>query len=246
MRGHSKLGVHTIAMVLTLGGLILAPVRLAAAQSQQSETVQRLVDELRAIVTQGEKRRAADPRFLDELKGLADKYDWPWRRVVFRERFRDGDYARDPSWVVAVGRFWVDAQLGLRTRVEPFTREQPPAQTQSDSQDLFGAVLRELARPKGDDQGSQDQRKAPSTPSEIFTNARIGNAFALRLRLRTVTDIPARIEFGPYQGPARKEGYRLVYHNREGSGPVFELVRLRPWGSSVIFALDRAPRLDDG
>ncbi len=238
-----------IGIILLGAAVVWAMAPPAAAQSQRSESVQKLVDELRGIVARGEERRLADPRFLEELKALAGKYDWPWRRVVFRERFRDGDYSHDPSWSVAEGRFWVDSQLGLRSRVEPYTLKQPrrESQQQSDSaSDLLGTVLREMTRPRNGGDREQSRQRVRSRPAEIFTRQAIGGAFAIRLRLRTISDLPARIEFGPYQGDRRKEGYRLVYNNRDGSGAVFELVRMQSWGSSVIFALDGAPRLDDG
>jgi len=248
-----KIGGSGIAIIL-LGAVVIAAIASpAAAQSQRSESVQKLVDELRGIVARGEQRRLADPRFLEELKGLAGKYDWPWRRVVFRERFRerfrDGDYSHDPAWSVAEGRFWVDSQLGLRSRVEPFTPKKPQEENrqQSDSaSDLFGTVLREITRPKNGGGQDDSPQQVRSMPSEIFTRQAISDAFAVRLRLRTISNLPARIEFGPYRGDQRKEGYRIVYNNREGSGPVFELVRMQPWGSSVVFALEGAPRLDDG
>jgi hypothetical protein len=249
MTGYLKIGGSGIGIVL-LGAAVLASVGFpVAAQNQRSETAQKLVDELRGIVARGERRRLADPRFLEELKALAGKYDWPWQRVVFRERFQDGDYRYNPSWSVAAGRFWVDSLLGLRTRVTPMARKEPreKSQQQSDvASDLLGTVLRELTRPKNSARRDDSQQQAGSTPSEIFTRQAIGNAFAVRLRLRTVSNLAARIEFGPYRGERRQEGYRLVYNNREGGGPVFELVRMQPWGSSVVFALDRAPRLDDG
>lgn len=228
----------------------------AAAQDRPSESVQKLVDELRAAIARGEERRVADPRFLGDLKALANKYDWPWRRTVFRDRFRDGDYNRDPVWSVAQGRFWVDRDLGLRSVVEPAAQGSGAAQPQDSQQqgqsdstmDLFGTVLREMTRPPEDRERSGAQpapaEPGPTAPAEIFISRTIGNAFALRLEFRTLSEMPARLEVGPYQGDARGEGYRLVYVNR--GGPAMEIVRLRPWGSSVVHALDQAPRLDDG
>lgn len=249
MRGYLKSGGLSIGIVLLAAAGVVAKAVPASAQGQRSETVQRLVDELRGLVTRGEKRRVADPRFLGELRALARKYDWPWRRVVFQERFKDGDYTYNPAWTVAQGRFWVDSRLGLRTTVEPFERptETSRPQQQSDTTDIFGAVLREMTRPR---EGEADSRREPerrvaSTPSEIFTRGTIANGFALRLRLRTLSNLPARFEVGPYQGEDRKGGYRLIYHNRNGA-TVIELVRMRPWGSSVVYTQEKAPMLDDG
>ena len=169
MRGHLKSGGLATGIVLLSAAAFVVGVVPASAQGQRSETVQRLVDELRGLITRGEKRRSADPRFLGELNALAQKYDWPWRRVVFRERFKDGDYTRDPSWWVGHGRFWVDGQLGLRTTVEPFERPKETSQPQqkSESTDLFGSVLREMTRPQGGETQTrrEPERRVPSTPS---------------------------------------------------------------------------------
>lgn len=249
MAGYMKIGRLGIIGILVCAALAAAASVPAAAQGRQSERVQRLVDELRGIVARGERRRLADPRFLEELKALAGRYDWPWRRVVFRDRFEDGDYTNDPSWSVAAGRFWIDSQLGLRSRVEPFSREESTQERgrQSDSaSDLFGSVLREMTRPQDGDRRDDTRRRDRSAPAEIYTRQEIGDAFAVRLRLRTISNLPARIEFGPYQGDRREEGYRIAYSNSDRRGPVFELVRLQPWGSSVVFSVDKAPRLDDG
>lgn len=249
MRGYLKSGGLAIGIVFLAAASVVVAAVPASAQGQRSETVQRLVDELRGLITRGEKRRVADPRFIGELKALAQKYDWPWRRVVFREMFQDGDYTRNPSWSVAQGQFWVDGQLGLRTTVEPFERPKETSQPkrQQESTDLFGTVLRELTRPREGETESrrQPERRVPSTPSEIFTRGTIANAFALSLRFRTVSNLPARIEVGPYQGETRKGGYRLIYYNRSGAR-VIELVRMRPWGSSVVYSHEKAPMLDDG
>jgi hypothetical protein len=249
MRGYLKSGRLAIGVAMLAAASVMFGAVPASAQEQRSETVQRLVDELRGLITRGDKRRMADPRFLGELKALAQKYDWPWRRVVFRERFRDGDYTRDPAWRVGHGQFWVDGQLGLRTTVEPFERpkEKPQPQQKSKSIDLFGAVMREMTRPQGGETQSRQQpeRRVASTPSEIYTRGTIANGFALKLRLKTVSNLPARFEVGPYQGQDRKEGYRLIYYNRKGA-TVIEMVRMRPWGSSVVYTQQKAPILDDG
>ncbi len=249
MRGYLKSGGLAIGIIVLAAACVVAGAVPASAQGQRSETVQRLVDELRGLITRGEKRRVADPRFLGELKALAEKYGWPWRRVVFREKFRDGDYTRDPAWWVGHGQFWVDGQLGLRTTVEPFepVKETSQPRQKSESTDLFGAVLREMTRPREGEAESrrEPERRVPSTPSEIYTRGTIANGFAISLRLRTLSKLPARLEVGPYQGRDRKEGYRLIYHNRDGAA-VIEMVRMRPWGSSVVYTRQNAPVLDDG
>jgi hypothetical protein len=78
-----------------------------------------LVDELRALIEEASRAGAADPLFLPDLRGLANRYDKPWpQRLVFDD-FGDGDYARSPAWAVASGTFSVQAYRELESRTEP-------------------------------------------------------------------------------------------------------------------------------
>jgi hypothetical protein len=81
---------------------------------------------------------------------------------------------------------------------------------------------------------------------EISTALRISNSFAVKLQM-TSRGKPAegsRLEFGPYQGRERNQGYRLVYS--PGNKPAFMLVRVAPGRSSVIEVYDQSVNLEDG
>jgi hypothetical protein len=54
----------------------------------------------------------------------------------------------------------------------------------------------------------------------------------------------SRLEFGPYQGRERNQGYRLVY--TPGSKPAFSLHRVAPGRSSTIEVYDQLVNLEDG
>ena len=249
-------GLFRVVLVLA-GVLLVAPLPgRVAAQTADNEAVQGMVDELRGIVDQGERYRSADPRFLEDLRRLARKYDWPWRRVVLDETFADGDYTHNPSWTVASGRFWIDRQLGLRSVVEAA----PPAaaagggqpsqeSTQRDpALDLFGAVLRGMTQPRdGTEGGSGTSAGAQAGPAaaEIHTAQPFANAFAVTVRLRTLRAMPSRLEIAAYQGADRAVGYRLRYGN--DGRPTLELARRTAYGTSTIyFAAEGVPPIDDG
>ena len=44
----------------------------------------KLLDELNGLVDEAERGRAADPRFLRDLRDLARRYAWPWPRLSIR------------------------------------------------------------------------------------------------------------------------------------------------------------------
>ena len=96
--------------------LILLSLPLTA-QASDSEKLQAMVDELRALTDKARNQRAADRWLINSMDDLAARYDWPWRRKLLMEDFSDGNYNRNPAWQVISGQFWVDRRLGLRSQV---------------------------------------------------------------------------------------------------------------------------------
>ncbi len=72
-----------------------------------ADQVQELVDALRRLVDEAEQARAADPRFLSDLRALANRHDRHWQTRLLSEDFRDGDFTRNPAWVRHSGKFEV-------------------------------------------------------------------------------------------------------------------------------------------
>jgi hypothetical protein len=96
------------------------------------------------------------------------------------------------------------------------------------------------------------ERRESATPAplpsaaEISTALRISNAFAVKLQMtsRGRSADGSRLEFGPYQGSERNQGYRLVY--TPGSKPAFSLNRIAPGRSSDVEVYDQSVNLEDG
>ncbi|MBF0335315.1 MAG: hypothetical protein HQL40_16990 [Alphaproteobacteria bacterium] len=231
--------------------LVLA-VTPAAAQQRGDQAVSQMADQLQALIEEARRNRSADPRFLEQLTQLAQSHSWPWRAAVLQETFQDGDFTRNPAWVVASGDFWVDRQLGLRTVVEPGRQTAQLPQGQGQGQqgapgEVFGQVVGELLRRQlGDGQQQQQQQRQATAPArggigEIYTPQPFPNPFALRLRLAALSP-SGRLEIGPYQGADRASGYRLAMVPDQG----IEVLRMRPGGSAVIEQHAGATGLADG
>jgi len=90
-----------------------APATMAVAKAKErpGEEVQALVDSLREVTLEIERRGAADRWVLERLRGLVRQYYWPWRYTIMEDNFADGDYTADPSWTVVAGQFFVDARV---------------------------------------------------------------------------------------------------------------------------------------
>lgn len=157
--------------------------------------------------------------------------------TVLEDDFSDGNYNYNPPWTVHSGSFQVKGGM-LRSQVAAATQ----ASNEVSPEDFGKAILRNVLN-----SALGGQAMAPAaqqnTQAEISTAARMANAFRVQLRLKSQRD-DGRIIFGPYQGGARNDGYRLAYAS--GDRPSFELVSLTSRGVRVVDSSDRMINLEDG
>ncbi|MFQ5356396.1 MAG: hypothetical protein ACE5DY_07930, partial [Mariprofundaceae bacterium] len=225
--------------------LILAVVSLAvfcmpalAAQPGQNNTTQNLINELNRLIQQGERDRLASPGFLDQLRGVSRQYNWPWKKTVLFDDFRDGNFTQNPRWINQGGDFWI-VREGLRTQFKGV--QSTPAQGNQGTKDaLLGLLLDQVIK-----DGAQG---TTATQADIFTDARTGNAVAVTLELSSSTQKQTRghLEWGltgTGQAPG-SAGYRLVYYT--GTKPALELQRIARGRTSIIEAYERGNLLEDG
>ncbi len=233
---------------LVISLALLVAVSGAAAQSSRyapiagGERTQKLIDELSTLIDEAERARAADPRFLYDLRDLIRKYDRPWRTEILRDDFRDGNYTVDPTWTIKTGRFEVDARRGLLSRVTPGRQE--PATTGS-REDLATAIVGSLLSQA---LGGKRQDPSPPSPSEpdyaqIYVAAPIPETFEIRLEISS-RQRQGRLAVGPYVGADQSRGYSLAYN--PGASPGLELLRVEDRGSRLLTSRSERLDLEDG
>ena len=207
----------------------------------------RMLGELGKLIDDAERGRAADPRFISDLRDLARRHAWQWRQRIAFDEFADGNISSGPSWRVVSGDFLVSAERGLHTRYAPAKLQLAPAGQQSTNEDrdvgkaLLRGLLQQMVKPRR--QEPAQPARAAAGPSEIALSAPIPNAFAVQLTFRAASTSDGRLEFGVAQG-GRSLGYRLA--NNAGAAPSFELLRVGSRGSAVIDTVRPSARLDDG
>ena len=239
--------------------LILAIFAAAAARAETprppgwsssgSAETQEIVDQMRKLVDEADRKRAASPVFLEDLRTLARRYDRPWRVEVLYDDFGDGNFTANPAWTVVSGRFAVEWGHGLRTVIQARPQAAPPPKSQPkqiEPKDLPAMLLRgflQQQQPRQQPQAAQPAQPAQADKAEIFAPRKLTNAFSIRLEISSRVG-EGRVEFGPYRGAARVAGYRLVY--LPGARPSLQLVRASQWGSGIIDAYGETLALEDG
>ncbi|MEX0921474.1 MAG: hypothetical protein WD489_08050 [Rhodovibrionaceae bacterium] len=244
----------------SIQGLAIAVLAIgfaAPALAQQGEEEQRLdalIGELQSLIERGEEKREADPWFLQDLKDLVRKYDWPWQVVLYDQSFLElGDNDLPPGWKPLEGRYRMEPNAGYRTMVE--TR--PEQQGQRSNEEVVGALVGTLLsnalnknNNNSSNSSSNSQSRYASALAVTEIDRQVTNAFALTLRLslRPIDNTQGKVGVGPYQGEATGGGYRLYYLTGSQPGERrFELLRRSSRGTvSTIEFYEGELGIEDG
>ncbi len=242
------------ALILTtslLLGLAAQPFELPAREANPG--IQQMVDQLRQLTEKARQQRAADRWLLNAMEELVARYDWPWREQLLDEAFSDGDFRKDPAWVVRSGEFWIDGKLGLRSRTRPAQRQQSETGPQQPrEQDLGRALLgafleqalkerrkQQQARPQPGSVPREDEPAEIQLPLDIPTVFNLGATISLHSR----PSVESRFELGLFQDPGGRSGYRLVITS--GKQSTLELFGHNS-GRSFIIERQQIDSLNDG
>jgi hypothetical protein len=222
----------------------------AEAVDPADAKLRHLTDELKALVDEAARARAADPRFLKDLRELARRYEWAWTRRIVRDDFADGDWTHNPTWAVWGSELLVEGWNGVTMRAVRSAAPPAPARgDRNDKKDLTGALigtfLGQIARPEGRESGGNQAPPPASPAAEVGMKLAVAvpNAFAIRVALASASPGTGRFEVGVTSGQ-NNAGYRLAYN--AGGSPAFELVRVSQYGSAVIEVAGGPLKLEDG
>jgi hypothetical protein len=224
-----------------------------AANKPADETVTRLLDELQGLVDEAERGRAADPRFLGDLRSLARRYSWPWHNLVVFDDFSDGDATRNPAltiWGTGIAVYGNDG-LSMRVRVQAPRLQPTPTGGRREAGDLasalIGSLLGQMAQKQDRRRGGREtppsSTRQPLGEAGMKIAAAIPKAFAIRIALTSETRGSGRLILGVGQG-AKAHGYRLAYN--PGPRPSFDLLRVGSRGTAVIETVAPPVSLEDG
>ncbi|MCW8914246.1 MAG: hypothetical protein OQK24_00170 [Magnetovibrio sp.] len=201
-----------------------------------SQSTDNLLKDLKALVDDAEKARAADRMFLRDLRDLMARYELPWTKRALFDDFVDGDFTKNPSWKAVSGEYWVEQGYGLRSKPSAGGASTASSSNGKLSKEelaisILGAVLQGANKKNGS--STTTQKTSPAAPAVLSTQATISNAFALNTEFSSWKG-EGSYAFAVTQG-ASSAGYRLVYTpKQEGRSALVELVRVTSRGEGVI------------
>lgn len=204
--------------------------------------MRKLLKELRGLIREARQARAANPRFLGDLRKLARRYDRPRRKRILFDNFSDGNLSHNPTWRATGHGIHVSSRNGLRMRHDPYRTQKTQQNSRQSSRDaLIGSLLGQLTGQPAQQQ--PQHRQIRSKPPGIGLAVDIPNAFLIELAFGSASGDGGRFVVGVTQGNHRL-GYRLAYNPR--SNQPIELIRRGRRGSAIIDATHGRLKLEDG
>jgi len=198
--------------------------------SQDAGQTDSLIHNLQSLIDEADRAKAADPRFLQDLRDVIADYQkggggntgtaaTAAMVNLLRDDFQDGDYTANPAWTVSAGQWNVDGGRGLHSTIGATGKSN------------MSNVLSGLLQPET----NQNSGQAAAFAS-IYTPVKIGNAFSLQVELSSGK--AGRLDFGPYAGASGELAYRVTY--RPGKQGSLELQRVTSQGTTAIGHYDGA------
>ncbi|MBT6277333.1 MAG: hypothetical protein HOI95_24780 [Chromatiales bacterium] len=225
--------ISRVLLAVVAGSFICSGAFAQNADRADQANIQGLIEELSVLIERGASSRAADRRFLDELRDFIDDYDRPWTSRVVVDEFRDGDYTAGPVWTVTSGQFRVDRRYGLVASPTRTSR----SSSSGGSKDLAAALIGQLLK----QQSNRGAAPTAVSAANIQAAARTANTFALEVTLSGIGN-EADAEIAMLQGASGATGYALVVRTGEQAGVFIE--RLSSRGRSTVGRSDGALRTD--
>ena len=214
-----------ICLFLFLWLMALPPVMARADASQDSnrEALKSLLDELQNTIHEADKRMVAHPRFIEELQTLVDRYRARLREVFLYEDFTDGDYTKNPEWIVENGQFRITPGHTLWCRVVA-ERSSQAASSKEDEEPL-SIILKEIVR-------SRNKKKQEKRPEQVQKEAGIRTLVRIGPVFEVDFSFVSESEWGSMEvvllgGNPAVPRYRLIYQAAPSQTRPIEIVRQR-------------------
>ena len=233
-------GFHraVFAAALAAATMIFA-IQPAAAQDNPQQRLEALIQEMRALAERGENQREADPWFLQDMREILSKYENVWSVQLYQRNMTGTSNNNIPGpWQIALGRWHMDYEQGLRSSVRPAHSggSQQNSNNNNDVGQILGQILSQAL--------NQNQQQQNSDLAAAVLPITVTNIFKMTAVtvMRTDANRPGRIVFGVYQGEPNGGGYRLVlYPDAQNGENTVELIRKSSRGTLSLIEFYNQP-----
>ncbi len=223
----------------------------ASGPSNNTE-LKAMISELENKITEADKRMAEHLNFLDELRTIVGKYKSRIKELFFSDNFKDGNYTRNPEWIVKSGKFSINkaGRLSNSVIVNVVEPEDDSEKNKSFEQEAIGLVLEGIF---GSKKESEPQRKTESSsqttqPAIIYSKTDIPPDFEINIEFISQSKMG---EMGEMQivllaSERLTPRYRLSYKDNASQDRPIEIIRENNGREFTIEAATKYPQIDDG
>ena len=232
--------------------LTIAPIIAdATAQSDENKQLKSMISELEIKIEDADKRMIAHPNFLNELRILAQKYKSQLRELFFRDTFSDGNFNKNPQWIVKSGEFNITPEGHLTSFVpmQPHgtKTESPPEKDRTIEQEAVGIILDNIFGSQKKQQKETPTIKndpTPIEPASIFTNKTFPPAFEMNMTFKSSEG--SKLDILLLGSKNLSPRYRLKLKANQSKTDPMEIVREGSSRSFVVGASNVFPVISDG
>jgi len=209
-----------------------------------NENYQALLDELQKKVDEADKKMVAHPTFLNELRGLIDKYRAKIRNIFFSDDFSDGNFTKNPVWQVRSGQFRVDKNKRLRSEIASKPPEAKKEEESSSDKQVIGLLLKGILESEKKEEPNQEPSTPEPSEAVIKTTVNIEPAFEIDISFLSRSEWGS-MEVVLFGGSPESPWYRLIYQAAASENRPIELIRERDGRAYTIESALSYPNLDD-
>ncbi len=237
--------LSTVSVIIFL--TVTAPI--VASEPSNNTELKAMISELENKIADEEERIVAHSKFLDELRALVVKYRSRLKELFFSDDFKDGNYTKNPEWIVKSGNFFINdaGQLSNSVIARVVEPEAEPEKDKSMEQEAIGLVLEGIFGSKKKPEPERKPERPAQTiqPGIIYSKTSISPDFEIDIEFISKSEM-GEMEIVLLGSENLTPRYRLNYKKNGSRNRPIEIIRENMGRKFIIGAAAKYPQIDDG